>query len=410
MNPLLTIAIPTWNNLQQLRWCIDSLFRFTEYPFKVVIVDNGGQGEVERWLANDGRAITVINAEYNLGWMKAINLVLKDCDTEYFCMLNDDVVFTPNQPYFWRALLGNFSDPAVGAINPCSNFVAGPQSLLQIDTSLYFNSSVLIGFCLAIRTETLKSLGGLDETLPGGDDLDLSIRLMSAGFDLRVDKGCYLHHFGQQTGNRVHAGFWDSSWHQELVNNALIKKHGLLKWLECFKAGWDNCKFVEDMLEDGEHNWVDAHVKVHAGENILDIGAGSRKIPGVVSVDIVDGFGVAGGQKGQKSDPDILADAADIPLGNESQDLIIATHILEHTIDPLRTLREWFRLLKPDGRMILSVPNNERLPTMLIDYTHVHAYNESSLRNLLEVCDFYISSLKTDLFGAIRVEAKKVIR
>jgi GT2 family glycosyltransferase len=407
MNPLLTIAIPTWNNLQQLQWCIDSLFRFTEYPFKVVIVDNGGQREVENWLSVDSRAITVINAEHNLGWMKAINLVLEDCDTDYFCMLNDDVVFTPNQPQFWRTLLSNFSDSSVGAVNPCSNFVAGPQSLLQIDTSLIFNSSILIGFCLAIKTETLKLLGGLDETLPGGDDLDLSIRLMSAGFDLRVDKGCYLHHFGQQTGNRVHAGFWDSSWHQELVNNAIIKKHGLLKWLECFKAGWTNTKAGIAIEDDVEHLWVEAQIERNKGKDILDVGAGSRKIDGVVSVDIIDGVGVAGGQKGKETKPDIVADAADIPLENESQDLIIATHILEHTIDPLRTLKEWLRLLRPEGRIILSVPNNERLPTMLIDYTHVHAYNEDSLKNIMEVSGFFIDSIKTDLFGAIRVEARR---
>ena len=238
METKLTIAIPTWNNLQQLVWCIDSLFRFTEYPFKVVIVDNGGQGEIETFFSADSRDITVINAEYNLGWMKAINLVLKDCDTEYFCMMNDDVVFLPTSQMFWSKLIDHFKDDTVGAVGPCSNFVAGPQSLIQQDTPIVFNSMVLIGFCSLVRTGLLQQLGGLDELLPGGDDFDLSIRIREAGYHLRVDKTVYLHHFGQQTGTRVHEGFWDSSWHEELVNNALIKKHGINGWREAFSMGW----------------------------------------------------------------------------------------------------------------------------------------------------------------------------
>ena len=245
MKSLLTIAIPTWNNLQQLNWCVDSLFNYASYSFDVVIVDNSGKSEVEELLATKDYPIKVINSDKNLGWMGAINLVLKDCDTEYFCMMNDDVIFPPASQMFWPKLLVHFKDDNVGAVGPCSNFVAGPQSLTQQDTSIVFNATTLIGFCSLVRTGLIQQLGGLDESLPGGDDFDLSIRIREAGYHLRVDKTAYLHHFGQQTGNRVHEGFWDSSWHQELVNNALIKKHGLSKCIESLYMGW-----YEPMLKE----------------------------------------------------------------------------------------------------------------------------------------------------------------
>lgn len=238
MTPLITIAIPTWNNLEQLEWCIDSLFKYASYSFNVVVVDNGGKGEVEKLLSAKDYAIKVITSDKNLGWMGAINLVLEDCNTEYFCMMNDDVVFTPSSQMFWPKLIEHFKDDTVGAVGPCSNFVSGPQSLMAQDTSIIFNATTLIGFCSLVRTGLIQQLGGLDESLPGGDDFDLSIRIREAGYHLRVDKTAYLHHFGQQTGNRVYKNFWDSSWHQELVNNALIKKHGINSWLKSFYMGW----------------------------------------------------------------------------------------------------------------------------------------------------------------------------
>ena len=41
MKNLLTIVIPTWNNRDMLKVCIESLFLYTNYPFEVIIIDNG---------------------------------------------------------------------------------------------------------------------------------------------------------------------------------------------------------------------------------------------------------------------------------------------------------------------------------------------------------------------------------
>lgn len=58
-------------------------------------------------------------------------------------------------------------------------------------------------------------------------------------------------------------------------------------------------------------------------------------------------------------DPDIFADAGDIPLEDDCADEIIALHVIEHFYrwDVDRILREWTRLLKPGGRLILELPN-----------------------------------------------------
>ncbi|MBV8894815.1 MAG: methyltransferase domain-containing protein [Acidobacteria bacterium] len=40
-------------------------------------------------------------------------------------------------------------------------------------------------------------------------------------------------------------------------------------------------------------------------------------------------------------------------------DVIIAAEVIEHLENPRALAREWFRLLRPNGKLILSTPNNE---------------------------------------------------
>jgi SAM-dependent methyltransferase len=58
----------------------------------------------------------------------------------------------------------------------------------------------------------------------------------------------------------------------------------------------------------------------------------------------------------ERSQPDIVASALDLPLEDQSFDTVVSTELLEHVPDPLRALREMHRVLKPDGHLILSTP------------------------------------------------------
>jgi hypothetical protein len=52
------------------------------------------------------------------------------------------------------------------------------------------------------------------------------------------------------------------------------------------------------------------------------------------------------------------ADIADTKLCGAAYDVVIANHVLEHIADDRRAMREVFRLLKPGGLAVLSVPLN----------------------------------------------------
>lgn len=57
-------------------------------------------------------------------------------------------------------------------------------------------------------------------------------------------------------------------------------------------------------------------------------------------------------------DPDIIDDGEALTtLADESQDFVIANHMLEHTEDPIGTLASFARVVRPGGVLYLAVPD-----------------------------------------------------
>jgi len=54
-------------------------------------------------------------------------------------------------------------------------------------------------------------------------------------------------------------------------------------------------------------------------------------------------------------------DLTDLPLGNNSFDVIFCVHVLEHIPDAPKAMREMFRVLKPGGLGVILVPIDKKL-------------------------------------------------
>jgi ubiquinone/menaquinone biosynthesis C-methylase UbiE len=76
----------------------------------------------------------------------------------------------------------------------------------------------------------------------------------------------------------------------------------------------------------------------------LNLGCGSKKIPGFIGVDI--------------KSADVVADIRKLPFDDDSADEIMAIHVCEHlpVREILSVIREWRRVLKPGGVMALELP------------------------------------------------------
>lgn len=53
----------------------------------------------------------------------------------------------------------------------------------------------------------------------------------------------------------------------------------------------------------------------------------------------------------------VLAENDRLPLADESVDGLLAVHSLENALDPRRQLREFWRVLRGEGRLVVVVPN-----------------------------------------------------
>ena len=100
-----------------------------------------------------------------------------------------------------------------------------------------------------------------------------------------------------------------------------------------------------------------------AGKRTLDAGCGygpfscaaSRRGAAVCSVDIGGRLvAVATARAGSRG---LVADACELPVRDESFDVVISSEMLEHTRAPLRALEELVRVLRPNGLLVLTTPN-----------------------------------------------------
>ena len=55
---------------------------------------------------------------------------------------------------------------------------------------------------------------------------------------------------------------------------------------------------------------------------------------------------------------DVKADICDLPFENDSFDVILCNHVLEHIPDDTKAMQELFRILKPGGWGVLQIPQD----------------------------------------------------
>ncbi|KAL3083807.1 hypothetical protein niasHS_008152 [Heterodera schachtii] len=56
----------------------------------------------------------------------------------------------------------------------------------------------------------------------------------------------------------------------------------------------------------------------------------------------------------------VLAPGDNLPFTNNSVDFVVSAHVLEHFWDPIKTIKEWLRVVKPGGFVYMDVPHKER--------------------------------------------------
>ena len=100
----------------------------------------------------------------------------------------------------------------------------------------------------------------------------------------------------------------------------------------------------------------------------LNLGCGDKILPGYVNVDVAES------RAGKR--PDVLCDLHQLePFEDGVADEILSVHVVEHfwRWEVVSVLKEWLRVLKPGGRMILECPNLESACRQFLANPELHA-------------------------------------
>lgn len=108
-------------------------------------------------------------------------------------------------------------------------------------------------------------------------------------------------------------------------------------------------------------------------------------------------------------------DLLDIHFDQNSFDLVVIWHVLEHLTDPAAAIEKISQILKPDGLLVIAVPNFGGLQSSLFGKhwfhldlpRHTYHFSNHSLANLLEANGFTVDSVSTQsldqgIFGFIQ--------
>lgn len=83
-------------------------------------------------------------------------------------------------------------------------------------------------------------------------------------------------------------------------------------------------------------------------------------------------------------------DGKTLPFPDESQDYVFSSHCLEHILDYKSIIRDWFRVLKVRGNLIITVPHQflyekKRDVPSLWNRDHKRFYTPATLLNEIEI-------------------------
>ena len=207
------IVIISCNQFEYTIGCVDSIENNTNYPNRVIIVDNASD-EVTRTaletLSRQGRIILIQNKE-NEGWVCAVNKGIAYSDADFVCVMNNDTVVYPG--WLDEMIRVAESDSRIGLVNPewelpkrySSGRDAYFRDVISRNSGSYSETDWIRGFCFLITRVLIQKIGGLDVAYSPGyyDDGDYSVRALQAGFIVVRARGAFVWHFRNITARSV---------------------------------------------------------------------------------------------------------------------------------------------------------------------------------------------------------------
>ncbi len=245
LNQEIDIIVPIFNGMEFLPPLFDSLYKNTNVPFRVIVIDDHSPDPAVRPfledLAEQHANMRVYFNEKNIGFVKTINIA-STYTQNHFVILNTDV----EVPEAWlqRLMKPIIDNPKIASTTPFTNsgtICSFPKALVdnpifagldvnavdsvfkQVDAgSVSIEMPTGVGFCMGINWDVWKNIGSFDEDRFGkgyGEENDWCMRAISAGFLNLMVPNLFVYH--------KHGGSFPSQEKQKLMKENWEKLIGL---------------------------------------------------------------------------------------------------------------------------------------------------------------------------------------
>lgn len=209
---LTSVIIPSYNEADMLRSCLESIRLFTPEPVEIIVVDNGSADHTMD-VCREFQC-KFIRFPDNRGFPVACNAGLRLATGDLLMLLNNDVLVSSNWLRNLQACL--LSDESIGIVGPYTNYASGAQRAADVpyasleqymrfrsnmnphDPEKYVQVNRLVGFCMLFRRKLMNEIGLLDERFSPGhyEDDDYCHRARAAGYKLMIAGDTFVHHRG----------------------------------------------------------------------------------------------------------------------------------------------------------------------------------------------------------------------
>ena len=207
---MFSIIIPTFNNIQYLKKCIESIKKNSTYNHEIIPHVNEGSDGTMDYLKKNNIEYTFTN--YNSGICKGMNMAAKKANTEFILYAHDDFYFCPKWDLVLKSeldkikhknfyLSGTMVNNGQITLDCGSNLETFDEKKLlsKVSDANYYDFQGSTWAPHLIHKETWDKVGGFsEEFFPGtGSDPDLNMKLWEEG--VRIFKGINdfkVYHFG----------------------------------------------------------------------------------------------------------------------------------------------------------------------------------------------------------------------
>jgi GT2 family glycosyltransferase len=276
--PEVTIAVVPRERFNMTARSLESIYRTTDSPFKLVYIDGGSPKPVRIYLQDQSqkRGFELIRKDRYLSGNQARNLALNHVDTKYVLFVDNDVVVAPG----WLAALVQCAEETGAWIVGPTYCIGEPEfrtvhmvggtvqiteaqgrrdlkehhrfiseAVEKIHPALRRGPTGLVEFhAMLVRTQVFEKIGDLDEQLLSSPEhLDICLMVARLGGEIYLEPGSLINYLSPPPLARSDLSFFMLRWSDEWNR----------KSLEHFRKKWelaDDSAFIDNHLR-----WLTAH-------------------------------------------------------------------------------------------------------------------------------------------------------